>query len=331
MRLRGLSPASIYQRERALIRLEAALRKPLLEATEADLRAWQEGLRGSLAYHANQVANCAQFFAWAHETADLIPENPARRLVRPKVGRGLPRPLADDHLEVAIRTAAPDVRCWLVLGAYAGLRCGEMSRLERRDLLDTVPEPVMLLRGKGGKQRIVPVSARVLFELRAYGLPSRGPIFRRRDGRQGAPTPARISQLVNDHLHGLGITDTGHSTRHHFATHIYRISRDLRLVQELLGHSDPATTAVYAAYAQSEASEVVGQLSNPRASSHAASSRVATLCGDAPPDRDSRDSRHARGEQAAGVSDHLAARLPAARRAPGDSGMGRGAGDGLDR
>lgn len=260
MRLRGLSPATIYQRERALLRLERALRKPLLDATELDLLAWQETLRGSVAYVANQLANCACFYRWATETADLLSENPARRMVRPKVGRGLPRPIADTSLELAISTAPADVRCWLVLGAYAGLRAGEMSRLERRDVLDTVPSPVMLLRGKGGKERIVPASPRVLFELRAYGMPTRGPIFRRRDGRPGAPTPARVSQLVNGHLHDLGINDTGHSARHRYATGVYRLSKDLRLTQELLGHADPATTAIYAAYAQEEASAVVEAL-----------------------------------------------------------------------
>lgn len=260
MRLRGLSPASIYLRHRILIRLESALGKPLLEATEHDLLAWQIGLRGSVSYLASSMSNCGEFYRWATEVADLLATNPARRLVRPKVGRGLPRPMADSSLELAMRTAEPDVRCWLALGAYAGLRAGEMSRLERRDIMDTAPEPLLLLHGKGGRDRIVPASPRVLFELRAYGLPTRGPVFRRRDGKPGAPTPARVSQLVNAHLHDLGINDTGHSTRHRFATGVYQKSRDLRLTQELLGHADVSTTAIYAQYAQEQAAEVVGSL-----------------------------------------------------------------------
>lgn len=260
MRLRGLSPTTVYKRHRALLLIETHLCKPLLEATETDLRTWQEGMTGSVSYIASRLASCACFYRWAHETADLLPTNPARRLIRPKVGRGLPRPMSDLALEAAVSTAAEDVRCWLVLGAYAGLRCGEMSRLERRDIMDTITTPVMLLHGKGGKDRIVPASPRVLFELRAYGLPSRGPVFRRRDGRPGAPSPARISQLVNEHLHGLGITDTAHATRHRYATGVYQLSKDLRLTQELLGHADPATTAIYAAYAQAEAAAVVDAL-----------------------------------------------------------------------
>jgi integrase/recombinase XerC len=259
MRLRGLSPATITQRRRSLTRLEHALHKPLLEATERDLTRWQEHLTGSPRYLANQLANCASFYGWASD-ADLIPTNPARKLVRPKVPKGVPRPIAEERLTMAIAGAPADVRCWLVLGAYAGLRAGEMARLQRQDVLDTAKTPVLIVDGKGGKQRVVPASPRVLFELRAYGMPSRGLIFRRRDGRPGAPTPARVSQLVNGYLHDIGIEDTGHSARHRFGTLTYQESKDLRLVQALLGHSDPGTTAGYAAFAQETAARVVAAL-----------------------------------------------------------------------
>jgi integrase/recombinase XerC len=248
MRLRGLSPASITQRRRALVRLELHLNRPLTEATEEDLYQWQSGLRGAPAYIANQIANAACFYKWAFEVAEIIPTNPARRLVRPKVPRNMPRPMSEDKLEVAISTALPDVKCWLTLGAYAGLRAGEMSRLRRVDVLDDVPEPALVVLGKGQKTRIVPASSIVIDALREYGMPSRGDVFRRRDGGPGAPSPARVSQLVNEHLHELGIEDTGHAGRHRYATRLFWASKDLRLVQEMLGHGDVATTAVYTAY-----------------------------------------------------------------------------------
>lgn len=259
MRLRGLRSATITQRRRALIRLEHALGMGLLEATPSDLTEWALSLTGSPAYLANSIANTACFYRWAHES-NLISENPAAKIPRPKVRKGIPRPIAERSLDVAISTAEPDVRCWLVLGAYAGLRAGEMSRLQRKDILDTAPTPCLVLDGKGGEQRVVPASERVLFELRAYGLPTRGYVFRRRDGRPGAPSAARVSQLVNGHLHGIGINDTGHAARHRFATGVYELGRDIRIVQELLGHKDPATTAVYTAFSQREAAELVGAL-----------------------------------------------------------------------
>lgn len=260
MRLRGLRPATITQRQNVLRRLAHRLPVPLLEATPEHLLSWALTLHTSPPSVANSIANVACFYRWAFDEG-LIPADPAAKLPRPKVHKGLPRPIADNALDIAISTAPPDVRCWLVLGAYAGLRAGEMSRLQRKDILDTAATPVLLLDGKGGKQRIVPASARVLFELRAYGLPSRGPVFRRRDGLPGAPSPARVSQLVNEHLHGLGIHDTGHAARHRFGTAVYQASKDIRLLQELLGHSDPATSAIYSAYAQDDAAAVVALIS----------------------------------------------------------------------
>lgn len=178
-----------------------------------------------------------------------------------------PRPWQQPHgttqLGLAISHAPPDIRCWLVLGAYAGLRAGEMARLQRQDVLDTAETPVIIVDGKGGKQRVVPASPRVLFELRAYGMPSRGYIFRRRDGGPGAPTPARVSQLVNGYLHDLGIEDTGHAARHRFGTKTYQRSRDIRMVQELLGHADPGSSAGYAAFAAEAAAAVVASLDAP--------------------------------------------------------------------
>lgn len=260
MRLRGLRPATLTQRRNALYRLASQLPCHLLEATEADLYAWHVSLKGSPAYIANRIANAACFYKWAFDTGRTT-NDPTRRLVRPRVRKGIPRPIAENTLDIAISTAQPDVRCWLVLGAYAGLRAGEMARLQRQDVLDTAEPPVLILDGKGGKQRVVPASPRVLFELRAYGLPSRGMVFRRRDGLPGAPTPARVSQLVNEHLRNLGLVDTGHAARHRFATQTYRIGKDLRVVQELLGHGDPATTSVYTAFSIGEAVKVVDALS----------------------------------------------------------------------
>ena len=259
MRLRGLRPDTVTQRRRELTRLATALGTDLLDATDDTLYTWALSLHGAPSTIACSLANCSCFYSWAFDTGRL-PTNPARKLPRPKVHKGLPRPMSRQHLRIALAAAKPDVRCWLALGAFAGLRVGEMSRLQRKDVLSEATPPVLLLDGKGGKQRIVPASSRVLFELRAYGLPSRGYIFRRRDGGYGPPSPARISQLVNEHLHELGIVDTAHATRHKFGTGLYQRSRDIRLVQELLGHADPATSAIYAAFAAGDAALYVEAL-----------------------------------------------------------------------
>jgi integrase/recombinase XerC len=74
-------------------------------------------------------------------------------------------------------------------------------------------------------------------------------------------TPRRGSRpSPTGYLHGVGISDTLHAGRHHFGTGTYAESLDLRLVGELLGHSDPATTAVYVQYSRVRAVEAVEQL-----------------------------------------------------------------------
>lgn len=68
-------------------------------------------------------------------------------------------------------------------------------------------------------------------------------MFRRHDGNTGPNAPWVVSQLVNEHLHSLGIVATLHQGRHRFGTMGWRVTKDLRALQQLMGHANPATTA----------------------------------------------------------------------------------------
>jgi site-specific recombinase XerD len=72
-----------------------------------------------------------------------------------------------------------------------------------------------------------------------------------------------VSHLAADYLHDCGIPATLHQLRHRFGTEVYRVDHDLRLVQELLGHRDPATAALYTKIVQADAAAVVEQLPAP--------------------------------------------------------------------
>lgn len=85
----------------------------------------------------------------------------------------------------------------------------------------------------------------------------RGPVIRRRDGRPGPAKPHSVSQRTNAFLHSIGITETLHQLRHRFGTTTYQAVRDIRAVQELLGHASPTTTAIYAAAASEVARAAV--------------------------------------------------------------------------
>jgi integrase len=184
----------------------------------------------------------------------------------PRVGRRLPRPISEADLFTALRQAPPRIRPLLVLAAWAGLRAKEIARLRRQHVLDTARPPVLLVvhdATKGRSERIVPLSDFVLGELRLHGLPASGWMFSRHDGAPGPNTPHMISLLCNQHLHDCGIAATLHQLRHRFGTVAYAASHDLRMVQELLGHADPQTTALYTAYDQADAARVVQALPSP--------------------------------------------------------------------
>jgi site-specific recombinase XerC len=200
------------------------------------------------------VLSC--FYDWAVE-AGYLRNNPVRRVHRPRLKRMLPRPIPDAELSSALRQADPQMRCWLLLGALAGLRCQEMAGLDREDILEA-EGLIRGVHGKGGHERMVPLHAQVLGALVALPMPPAGALFRRKMG--GRFDASRVSHEVNLFLHGLGITSTAHTLRHFFGTKLYAGSHDLRLTQEMLGHQSPTTTAIYTAFDRGSAAEAVRAL-----------------------------------------------------------------------
>jgi integrase/recombinase XerC len=263
LRLLGRAESTIYARRRALARTAAGLQVPLTEATAADLMAWRRGLRVAPETIAQYVSHVQEFFAFLL-SAGRVAINPAAGIPVPEIGRRLPRPISEPDLMRAMADPPPRIRPWLVLAGWTGLRAKEIALLRREHVLDGVRPPVLLVAAgatKGRRERIVPISA---FVIRELPITSRsGYLFRRGDGGGGPNTPQIVSQLAAAYLHDLGLADTLHHLRHRFGTMLYRQTRDLRLVQELLGHANPATTAGYAAYDQVSAVAAVAALPVP--------------------------------------------------------------------
>lgn len=257
---RRLADTTVRDRRSLLGRLARWLEPTdLLAATVDDLKRWQvEGiahLSPRAAYVA--VSHVASFYTWALDEG-LVTTNPAARLPRPKLPRRLPRPMSEDDVATALVQADQPYRAMVAVAAYAGLRCMEIAGLRREDILDTNTPPMILVRGKGATERLLPIGPALLAELRTYGLPARGPVFRRLDGKPGPIHATRVSQMLSRHLHELGIDATAHQARHRMATVAYRATRDLRAVQTALGHASPVTTASYAAISDSALEEAMG-------------------------------------------------------------------------
>jgi site-specific recombinase XerC len=197
------------------------------------------------------------FYVWAIRHGHLE-TNPANLIDRPKLRRALPRPMVETDLSRAIDVATPDMKAILHLGAGAGLRCAEIAGL-RVDDIDFEAATIRVVHGKGDKERMVPLHPYVADALRSMPMPESGPVFRsRRDLRPY--TPAYLSIVINRHLQAVGVKSTAHSLRHSYATEVYRVTGDLRLTQELMGHESPTTTAIYTKADMSKAGAAVGRL-----------------------------------------------------------------------
>jgi integrase len=177
------------------------------------------------------------FYEWAQFTG-RVETNPAERLpgVTPPPGR--PRPASEDALEAGLAGADERVRLMLMLAAGAGLRSIEVSRVHSDELVEDLDGWSLQVTGKGGRRRVVPLTRRLALALRAlppgYAFPGQD------DGHLSA---AYVSKLMSRAL-PPGVT--GHMLRHRFASKAYVGSgRDIRAVQELLGHASVATTQVY--------------------------------------------------------------------------------------
>jgi integrase/recombinase XerC len=186
----------------------------------------------------------------------LIPLDPARSLRFPRLPSRLPRTLPANDLEVALdrlATAAdapaPRDRALLELAYSSGLRLSELVGLNRGDV--DRGAGLVRVRGKGRRERIVPVGEGALRALENYltarPRPARGdePVFIGRAGRRlsGRTVQRVVRRRLADVARGLGVTP--HALRHSFASHLLDRGADLRAIQEMLGHRSLATTQVY--------------------------------------------------------------------------------------
>lgn len=226
----------------------------LLTATPELLLEWRTSLTVSPNSVLTYLAAVRSFYRWAM-WAGKAASDPTADLPVPKWRKGRPRPISEPDLVTAILNAPDRIRPWLILAALAGLRACEIAGLRREDILDG--PRVMIIRGKGGKERVVPISAQVWTELVDAGMPSSGWIFRRFDDKPGPNLAHRISNLTNAFLRSIGIRETLHQLRHRFGTRAYAVHADLRIVQELMGHANPATTALYADFSRAESISTV--------------------------------------------------------------------------
>lgn len=243
--IRGLADTTLRVRFDVLSRLHAYIDTALRDAAPGQLLRFEQAAIAGRSPETRRAYVChiRAFYRWAADFG-LVGDDPSTMLTLPKIPKHLPRPIAEDDLALAIAAARPKMRAMLTLAAFGGLRCVEISALDWADLRREPDGSAFLhVKGKGGKERTVEIGETVLQALRGYGIKRRGPLFLGADGRR---MEARsVSHVANRYLQRNGIEATMHQLRHRYGTIAYQLSRDLRMVQNQMGHSSPNTTAGY--------------------------------------------------------------------------------------
>jgi integrase/recombinase XerD len=214
------------------------------------------------------------FFRWL-EAEQRIARSPAGPLVPPTRWKRLPGVLTPKQMRALIDAAGPGTsRLWerdraLVEVMYgAGLRASEVCALGVSDWKRELE--VVLVTGKGDKQRLVPIGRPAIEALDRYCSELRGHLARFPDGRSGdrlllshTGRPLErvaVWQIIRRLADRAGLERVHpHMLRHSFATHLLAGGADLRVVQELLGHADIGTTQIYTHIDRSRLRDVVEQ------------------------------------------------------------------------
>jgi integrase/recombinase XerD len=206
----------------------------------------------------HRKAACLRSFYRHLRREGLRESDPTASISGPRRGRRLPKVL--NRGEVAQLLSQPKGtaptglrdRALLELMYACGLRASEAIGLDVRDV--DLERGVLRARGKGSKERIVPVGREAVAAARAYlergrqafvGLSDESRLFVNRRGK--GLTRQGLYKIVQRHARAVGLDDrmSPHTIRHTFATHLLAGGCDLRSLQEMLGHADIATTQIY--------------------------------------------------------------------------------------
>lgn len=197
------------------------------------------------------------FFRWLAAKEDL-PCDPAEPLLSPRPDRLLPETMSSPEVVRLLESIDPaeplGARDLAILELFysSGLRLSELTGL-RMETID-FDEGFLRITGKGGKTRVVRIGGKALEAIGRYLAAARPKLVGKRTGshlflsvRGGPLSPDRVRQIVKERAKAAGIELNmyPHLLRHSFATHLLEGGADLRVIQELLGHSDISTTQIY--------------------------------------------------------------------------------------
>lgn len=214
---------------------------------------------------ARKIVALRRFFQFLFEE-ELILHNPAQHIALPKSPRPLPKSLSKDAIFRLLQFIAKDStpqgrRQWLLFELLygTGVRATELITLQL-DQISIDPStqtirPYLLIAGKGGRERMVPMHDTCLLALKAYlevrstfGRQEESPWLFPSTGQSGHLTRQRLAQFLKEKGAEAGLDAkhlSPHVLRHAFATHLLENGANIMVIQKLLGHADISTTQIY--------------------------------------------------------------------------------------
>lgn len=209
-----------------------------------------------------KIASLRGFFKWACAN-EICQNNPANTLEQPKVPRRLPKVMTVREIEMILNENLSDIeRVMLELLYGCGLRVSELVNLKINDF--DLSGKYLQCTGKGSKDRIVPLGKKACLAIKKY-LPKRDFISQKYNlktkqllinDKGKLATRQEVYNFIHTQGKKIHKTISPHTLRHSFATHLLENGADLRVVQELLGHSDVATTQLYTHISKKRLKEV---------------------------------------------------------------------------
>ena len=275
-------PLDAYLRHLAI---ERGLSKNTLSAYKADLAKYREFLdQNSFSELSITRAQLSDFLQWLNSQnlkaassarilaavrgyqkylllENLRTDDPSQQVKSPKLPKRLPKALTQSQVMALLAASGPEPddetadvlrlrnRAILELMYSSGCRVSEVAQL---DLDEMVQGGWVRIRGKGSKERLVPVGSFARRAIDAYLIRSRPLLAAKAGGpalflnqRGSRLSRQSIWEIIQSAGEGCGLSVSPHSLRHSFATHLIEGGADVRVVQELLGHASVATTQIY--------------------------------------------------------------------------------------
>lgn len=259
-----------YERDLKNLPKKLLLAKPK-KISEEDLQQHFEVLKDDFkpSTISRKISSLRQFFHFL-VSEEVIDKNPARVLEFPKKGRSLPKFLTQSEIEAIITEAEKEkgfkgsrAIALIEILRGSGLRISEAIKLKKNSVqayeVEGKESNFLLIKGKGDKERITPISKNSLkkinkylkyldMEVEADNLPKNNLLFPSKTSKAGHISRQQAANIIKLYAVNAGIDAkkiSPHKLRHSFATNLIDKGLDIRVLQEVLGHSDISTTQIY--------------------------------------------------------------------------------------